>query len=172
MTFIGGITVRASPLNSIQMLWVNLIMDTMAALALATEPPSEELLKRKPYGRTEYIITPLMWRNIICQAVFQLIVLNIVLFLGDEIFGVPNQIGIDAWTFENGKHFTLFFSIFVFMQVFNEINARKLKREEINVFEGFFNNPLFLFIVLGTIIVHICLVELGGRAIQCSPLTV
>ena len=47
------------------MLWVNLIMDTMGSLALATEPPKMELLKRKPYSRTEYIITPTMWRNII-----------------------------------------------------------------------------------------------------------
>lgn len=147
-------------------------MDTMASLALATEPPSEELLKRKPYGRTEYIITPIMWRNIIGQAVFQLIVLNIILFFGDEIFNVPNQIGIDSWTPENGKHFTLFFNTFVFMQVFNEINARKLKREELNVFEGFFNNPLFLIILVFTVIVHYFLVELGGRAVQCSPLTI
>jgi len=115
MTFIGGITYRVSPLNSIQMLWVNLIMDTMASLALATEPPSDELLKRRPYGRTEYIITPIMWRNIICQALFQLTVLNFILFYGDEFFGVPSQIGIESWTIENGKHFTIFFSTFVFM---------------------------------------------------------
>ena len=52
------------------MLWVNLIMDTMASLALATEPPNQELLKRKPYGRNEFMITPIMWRNIIMQGVF------------------------------------------------------------------------------------------------------
>ena len=52
------------------MLWVNLIMDTMASLALATEEPTDELLKRKPYGRREYMITPVMWRNIIGHSVF------------------------------------------------------------------------------------------------------
>jgi magnesium-transporting ATPase (P-type) len=60
-----------SPLKPVQMLWVNLIMDTMAALALATEPPTPDLLNRKPYGRFENIITPAMWRNIIGQVVFQ-----------------------------------------------------------------------------------------------------
>jgi Ca2+ transporting ATPase len=48
MTFIGGITIRETPLITIQMLWINLIMDTLASLALATEPPNPELLKRKP----------------------------------------------------------------------------------------------------------------------------
>lgn len=52
------------------MLWVNLIMDTLASLALATEPPSDELLKRKPYSRNEYMITPVMWRNIIGHAIY------------------------------------------------------------------------------------------------------
>ena len=59
--------IKESPLNAVQMLWVNLVQDTFAALALATEEPNEEVLKRPPYGRDEYIITPLMWRNILCQ---------------------------------------------------------------------------------------------------------
>ena len=70
MVFVGGVVIKESPLNSIQMLWVNLIMDTFASLALATEAPSEELLLRKPYGRREYMITPLMWRNIIGHGLY------------------------------------------------------------------------------------------------------
>jgi Ca2+ transporting ATPase len=70
MVFLGGCVLRESPLNVIQMLWTNLIMDTLASLALATEPPSDELLKRKPYGRDEYMVTPIMWRNIICQSAY------------------------------------------------------------------------------------------------------
>ena len=52
------------------MLWVNLIMDTFAAVALATEPPNEELLLRKPYSRKEYMITPMMWRNIVMHSIY------------------------------------------------------------------------------------------------------
>lgn len=64
------------------MLWVNLIMDTMAALALATEPPTDELLKRKPYSRKESLITSAMWRNIITQGILQIIILGAILFRG------------------------------------------------------------------------------------------
>ena len=53
------------------MLWVNLIMDTFAAIALATEPPNgEDLLIRKPYSRKEYMITPMMWRSIIIHSIY------------------------------------------------------------------------------------------------------
>jgi Ca2+ transporting ATPase len=65
LALIGGIFLGNSPINSIQMLWVNLIMDTFAALALATEAPREDFIKGKPYPKTESIVTPLMWRNII-----------------------------------------------------------------------------------------------------------
>jgi len=68
--FIGGVVLGTSPLTSVQMLWVNLIMDTFAALALATEPPSDELLKHKPHSREDSIITSVMWRNIIGQSIF------------------------------------------------------------------------------------------------------
>jgi len=70
MVFTGAVILKESPLNYIQLLWVNLIMDTFASLALATEAPSEELLLRKPYGRRDYIITPLMWRNIIGHGIY------------------------------------------------------------------------------------------------------
>lgn len=66
----------------------------------------------------------------------------------------------------------MFFNIFVFLQLFNEINARKLKKDEINVFKGFFNNNMFLFVIFSTIIVQFLIVEYGGKAAHCAPLTV
>ena len=71
-----------SPLKAIQMLWVNLIMDTLASLALATELPSEELLERKPYGRTKPLISRTMTKNIIGHSIYQLIVIFVLLFKG------------------------------------------------------------------------------------------
>lgn len=65
------------------MLWVNLIMDTLASLALATEMPSEELLNRKPYGRTKSLLSRTMVKNIIGHALFQLIILFAILFWGE-----------------------------------------------------------------------------------------
>jgi len=64
------------------MLWVNLIMDTLASLALATELPTEEMLKRKPYGRTKPLISRTMMKNIIGHSVYQLIVIFTILFAG------------------------------------------------------------------------------------------
>ena len=68
------------------MLWINLIMDTLASLALATEKPTEELLQREPYGRDQPLISRLMWRNIIAHAAYQLIVTNTILFAGKSVF--------------------------------------------------------------------------------------
>jgi len=71
-----------SPLKAIQMLWVNLIMDTLASLALATEVPSEEILNRKPYGRTKALISRTMLKNILGNAVYQLAIVFMILFAG------------------------------------------------------------------------------------------
>ena len=66
------------------MLWVNLIMDTFAALALATEPPLDEILNRKPYNKKASIITSSMWRNVLGQAALQIIVLILFTFYGHK----------------------------------------------------------------------------------------
>jgi magnesium-transporting ATPase (P-type) len=71
----------AQPLGALQLLWINVLMDTFAALALATEPPSLILLEQKPYSRAESIVTPVMWRNIFGQAAYQLVVFFLLLFL-------------------------------------------------------------------------------------------
>jgi len=174
MAFVGGAVVKESPLNAIQMLWVNLIMDTFASLALATEPPNDSLLDRPPYTRNESIVTPNMWRNIFGQGIFQIIILTVVLFKGPVLFDVPSSFGNDlgVWDVDKGVHYTLFFQIFVFLQVFNEINCRKLKKDEYNVFKGFFNNWLFLSIEIFTVIVQVFIVEFGNAFIKTSPLTI
>jgi Ca2+ transporting ATPase len=173
MTLLGGIVLKDAPLNAIQMLWVNLIMDSLASLALATGDPSEELLNRRPYPREEHMITNSMMRNIIVQAIHQVFILSIFIFFGDKFFGVPSDRSLShfEWNNVNGYHFTLFFNIFVFLQVFNSVNARKLEQKELNVFEGILDNNIYLgvqaFIVLGQII----MVQYGGRALRTHPLT-
>jgi len=69
-----------SPLTAVQMLWVNLIMDTLAALALATEPPDLNILERQPQPSSNSIVTDLMWRNVYGHAIYQIIVLVVILF--------------------------------------------------------------------------------------------
>eukprot|EP00357_Protocruzia_adherens_P024550 CAMPEP_0114973420 /NCGR_PEP_ID=MMETSP0216-20121206/943_1 /TAXON_ID=223996 /ORGANISM="Protocruzia adherens, Strain Boccale" /LENGTH=200 /DNA_ID=CAMNT_0002333907 /DNA_START=430 /DNA_END=1032 /DNA_ORIENTATION=+ len=112
--------------------------------------------------------------NIVTQGIYQIIILCAILFYGDEIFNVPSSIRIHVndWTYENAQHYTIFFNTFVFMQVFNEVNARKLKLDEFNIFKNFFNNFLFLLIQGLTIAVQILLVQYGGIAMRCAPLSV
>lgn len=73
-------TIQVVPLKAVQMLWVNLVMDTLASLALATEPPTEALLERKPYGRDKSILSFTMIRNIIFHAIYQLVVLFLLIW--------------------------------------------------------------------------------------------
>ena len=133
------------------MLWVNLVMDTLASLALATEPPTESLLKRKPYGRTKSIISPMMMRNIIGQSIYQLAIMFTILYAGEYFLGVDSivaRIQSDPHAGrESSEQFTLVFNAFVLMTLFNEINSRKLHGER-NVFKGIFRNPFFYCIWL------------------------
>ena len=174
MTFLGGIILKDSPLNAIQMLWVNLIMDSFASLALATEDPTDALLDRKPYSRDASILTPMMLLNIFSQSIFQVIVLTVIIFYGDYIFGVPSDRELEhfTWNNVNGYHFTIFFNIFVYMQVFNSINARKLQKNEYNVFTGIMGNWLYLLIQGIIIVGQIILVTFGGRAVRTHALSV
>ncbi|XP_041265929.1 plasma membrane calcium-transporting ATPase 1-like, partial [Onychostruthus taczanowskii] len=79
-----------SPLKAVQMLWVNLIMDTLASLALATEPPTEALLLRRPYGRDHPLVSGTMLRNILGHAAYQLLVIFTLLFAGEVLFDIDS----------------------------------------------------------------------------------
>jgi len=82
IVFFGSVIIKDSPLNAVQMLWVNLVMDTLGALSLATEPPAHDVLERKPYAKDNAIITEVMWRNIFGHAFLQIIILMVVIFVG------------------------------------------------------------------------------------------
>ena len=78
---------------------------------------------------------------------------------------------LNAQYYQKLFHYTMIFNTFVFMQIFNEINARKLGEKEYNIFEGFFNNMLFLYIVVATIAIQYFMVEYGGKAVRTVPLS-
>ncbi|XP_077195137.1 plasma membrane calcium-transporting ATPase 1 isoform X3 [Paroedura picta] len=170
VAFTGACITQDSPLKAVQMLWVNLIMDTLASLALATEPPTESLLLRKPYGRNKPLISRTMMKNILGHAFYQLVVVFTLLFAGEKIFDIDSGRNAPLHA-PPSEHYTIVFNTFVMMQLFNEINARKIHGER-NVFEGIFNNAIFCTIVLGTFIVQIVIVQFGGKPFSCSELTV
>ena len=92
-------------------------------------------------------------------------------YTADEPFYIIDPVIGSITPTQKVEHYTMIFNTFVLMQVFNEINARKLGDKEYNVFHGFFNNILFLFIILGTIIVQYFLVQYGGVPVRTVPLT-
>ncbi|XP_062348064.1 plasma membrane calcium-transporting ATPase 1 isoform X8 [Cinclus cinclus] len=153
VAFTGACITQDSPLKAVQMLWVNLIMDTLASLALATEPPTEALLLRKPYGRNKPLISRTMMKNILGHAFYQLVVVFTLLFAGEKIFDIDSGRNAPLHA-PPSEHYTIVFNTFVMMQLFNEINARKIHGER-NVFEGIFNNAIFCSIVLGTFVVQL-----------------
>ncbi|KAI3775302.1 hypothetical protein L1987_49873 [Smallanthus sonchifolius] len=145
------------PLNAVQLLWVNLIMDTLGALALATEPPTDHLMDRTPVGRREPLITNIMWRNLLIQAMYQVTVLLVLNFDGKRILHLEDESNKQALKKKN----TLIFNAFVFSQIFNEFNARK--PDEMNVFKGVTKNRLFVGIVSFTIVLQVIIIMFLGK---------
>uniref|UniRef100_A0A8C4TCB0 Calcium-transporting ATPase n=1 Tax=Erpetoichthys calabaricus TaxID=27687 RepID=A0A8C4TCB0_ERPCA len=170
VAFTGACITQDSPLKAVQMLWVNLIMDTFASLALATEPPTESLLMRKPYGRNKPLISRTMMKNILGHGVYQLVTIFTLLFAGEKVFNIDNGRNAPLHS-PPSEHYTIIFNTFVMMQLFNEINARKIHGER-NVFDGIFRNPIFCGIVLGTLGIQIIIVQFGGKPFSCSPLDI
>ncbi|KPP70085.1 plasma membrane calcium-transporting ATPase 2-like [Scleropages formosus] len=170
VAFTGACITQDSPLKAVQMLWVNLIMDTFASLALATEPPTETLLMRKPYGRNKALISSTMTKNILGHGVYQLVIIFTLLFAGEDIFDIDSGRNAPLHS-PPSEHYTIIFNTFVMMQLFNEINARKIHGER-NVFDGIFRNPIFCSIIIGTFGIQILIVQFGGKPFSCSPLTI
>nr|XP_037281556.1 plasma membrane calcium-transporting ATPase 2-like isoform X3 [Rhipicephalus microplus] len=165
VAFTGACAIRDSPLKAVQMLWVNLIMDTLASLALATELPTSSLLLRKPYGRTKPLISRTMMKNILGHAIYQLTVIFLLLFLGPEIFDIDPGMGVRL-----SEHFTIIFNTFVMMTLFNEVNARKIHGER-NIFEGLLTNPIFYSILIITAVAQVIIVQYGSVFFQTKALS-
>ncbi|WOK99631.1 calcium-transporting ATPase 1, plasma membrane-type [Canna indica] len=151
-----------APLTAVQLLWVNMIMDTLGALALATEPPRDDLMQRAPVGRTGKFISNVMWRNILGQSIYQFITIWYLQTEGKRLFQLD---GPDADLTLN----TITFNSFVFCQVFNEISSREM--EKINVFRGILQNYVFLGVLTSTIIFQFIIVQFLGDFANTIPLT-
>jgi len=101
-------------LTAVQLLWVNLIMDTLAALALATDPPVDSVLDRKPERKGSSIITTTMWKMILGQAIYQLLITFLL------YFGSPGILPAYDPDVKPDEIQTLVFNTFVWMQIFNQ----------------------------------------------------
>ena len=208
------------PFTVLQLLWINVIMDTFASIALCSEPPREGVMQLPPKQRDENIVTPAMYATILTTATFFVVTMLALLVL---MKGAPDKPGLFAyadnskkrWSFEsagsrveipakNLEHvkgtewevveksdddpdevkrlagqkgevaFTvyqvgLFFSIYVFFQVWNQINCRALTPET-SGFTGLFRNPTFLTIAGLTALGQVLIITIGGPVFKVEPL--
>ena len=115
LTFISAVASsdETSVLTAVQLLWVNLIMDTMAALALATDPPTASILDRKPDPKSAPLITMTMWKMIIGESIYQLTITLLLFFGAESILSYQSDREIAQIP-------TLVFNTFVWMQIFNQ----------------------------------------------------
>lgn len=154
-----GIRLLEVPLTVIQLLWVNLIMDTLAVLALVTEPPSADSMKRRPIGRSEPFITRTMWQNILGMGIYFTIVML--------VLQATNFLGADM---NEPRQFTaLIFAVYVFFQVFNEFNCRVLNPAR-SAFSKLGQSRNFLMVVGFIAVVQLLLTQFGGVVFNTAPL--
>jgi len=168
-------------------------MDSLASLALATESPKEELLQRPPYRRDEYIISRKMVKIILGVSFYQIAIVYAIVFGGENFYPEPDP----KWRFERAavntfvypgrrydwdssplyedklslygpsRHLTNVFNVFVVLQIFNMLNARKINDEK-NIFAGIFENKMYLIIWVIIAGGQVIIVQLTGRVFKCA----
>ncbi|KAJ2985425.1 hypothetical protein NUW58_g5538 [Xylaria curta] len=153
-----------SVLTAVQLLWVNLIMDTFAALALATDPPTDKILNRLPQPKSAPLITVNMWKMIIGQTIYQLVVTFVLYFAGNRILGYDPH---DAT--QQKELATMVFNTFVWLQIFNELNNRRLDNK-FNIFEGVHRNKFFVGITILMVGLQVLIIFVGGAAFEIKPI--
>lgn len=148
-----------------QLLWINLIMDTLACFALTRDIPTDDLLNYKPYGRHKPLISRTLLRNVIGHSIYQLVVLFVLILKGSDLFDIDDGFR-SAMSCKPGQHSSVVFTTFVFMQLFNEINSRML--QERNVFTGIHKNYGFLIIWVAQAAMQIIMVQFFNTAFHVT----
>ena len=155
----GAIASAESPLTTVQMLWVNLIMDSLASLALATGRPDPALLDQKPYGKDHNFVDPNgpLPKHIIGQAVYQLAVLAWLLGPAPDLLGIPHHVHGGGPSI----HHTLVFNTFVMMQLFNQLNARQIHDSD-GVLANLESETLFAWVLCSEFMLQVLIVQYGA----------
>lgn len=156
ISFIGAIF-NMQPITVIQILWINVIMDTLAAIAFGGEPALERYLKEKPISKTENIVSSYMKSAIFINGIF--IIIMSFIFLKSGVF---SNIFPETKYIMSG-----FFNYFVFSIVINGFNARS---ETLNIFEHIKENPIFIYVMSGILGLQVLLTYIGGKLFNVVPL--
>jgi len=172
----GAATKGTSPLSINQLLWINLIMDTFAAIALGSERPHPSIIRNPPIKEREPLMTTSMWKQIYGMTLYVFVMSTIMYFFIDNMWDDIDYEN-SSELYENGvatdkaKAYTMMFNTFVWMHIFNEFNCRKVGATQFNVMKGLLTNWMFLVVMAVIIALQIFFVEYGGEAMQTTPLT-
>merc|ERR1719469_1499008 len=168
-------TLTEGALNATQLIWVNLIMDILGALALASTRPVKS---QDRYNSGSKIMTPAMYRQIFGMTVFMTIIMMVIMFAGKSVFNLTytnatQTIDKDIFGFGKQKmiHMTLIWNTFVFMQIFNLINCRDVSVNGMNGFSGLHKNFMTYLILLIIFAVQFvsCFTGLGRIFFEAGP---
>jgi P-type Ca2+ transporter type 2C len=155
------------PLEPIHLLWINLIMDSFAALMLATEPPDAELMKMKPQGKQVPLMSVVMNKYVVIHAIYQIAMLLWMTLsdAGCRLYGLdPSEIG-------SRIHYTNIFNSFVWFQLFNLFNARRI-HDQWDILKNIHRSTIGVSMLFIIVVLQIIIVELGGTAFKTTPLTI
>ena len=159
VSLIGPFICIDQPVTVIQMLWINMVMDTLAGVAFAYEPPLIEYMNEKPKKKGEHIVNKYMFNQIIVMGLYTSLLC--LLFL--KLPSISNLFE------QNGGHLmTAFFGLFIFCSIFNSFNART---HRINIFSNIFKNKAFLIVILFIVIIQIYLIYYGGEVFRTVGLS-
>ncbi|MCL2119294.1 MAG: cation-translocating P-type ATPase [Planctomycetaceae bacterium] len=173
--FVGPLIGVPLPLTVTQLLWINIIMDTFAAIAYSTDPPRKHTMHQQPIPRKSHIITPSMLVTLLINSFYQVGILFAALYLGlflakDKVFEFHQDVRYD----DNVEALTVFFTIFIMFQFWHKFNCRSLRHDE-SPFELLHKNRLFLIIILAITLVQIVMVQASdyfhiGSIFRTEPL--
>ena len=149
-----------TPITITQMLWINIIMDTLGSLAFAAEPPVKGYMKRKPIKRDEKILNRAMIRRILCGGIYTLS-LCMFFLTSERIHTIFNGTG-------EIYYLTLFFALFVFCGIANSFCART---ERLNLAASLSGNKIFVLIMALVAAVQLIIIYFGGTVFRTVPLT-
>ncbi len=161
LSIIGPFINIEMPITVIQMLWINMVMDTLAGLAFSFEPPLKEYMKEQPKKKDEQIINKYMLNEIFFTGLYSSLLC--ILFL--KLPFIKNFYRFDI----NDKYlYTAFFGLFIFIDIFNSFNART---HRLNILSNILKNKVFILIMLFIVIVQVILIYYGGTVFRTSGLT-
>ncbi|MBR4178121.1 MAG: calcium-translocating P-type ATPase, PMCA-type [Bacilli bacterium] len=162
LSIIGPFIGILSPITVIQVLWVNMVMDTFAGLAFSFEPALIEYMYEEPKKKNESIINKYMINQIINDGIFSMLIC--IWFLKSNIIH-----SIYRYSIDNKYVLTAFFGLFIFIDIFNAFNSRT---HRINTFSGLLKNKIFLMVFIFITIVQVLLIYFGGEIFRTTGLTI